>query len=65
MKILKINSEDNTDLLVFADKVSFVLQKGNRTRLTFDNGQTVETGADFKTVADALETLAEKEGDPK
>lgn len=65
MKIMRINSNDNTDMLVVMEKVSFVLQKGDRTRLTFDNGHTVETGVNFKEIAEAFEQVADMEGDPK
>lgn len=59
MKLIRINSNDNTDMLIDAEKVSFILQKGDRTRLTFDNGQTVETGVNFKEIAEAFERVAD------
>lgn len=62
MKLIRINSNDNTDMLIDAEKVSFILQKGDRTRLTFDNGQTVETGMNFKEIVEAFEMVADREG---
>lgn len=55
MYFLKIESTDNTDVLIDVDKIQYILQKKDGCVIGFDNGDRISTGAEFEDLEQAIE----------
>ena len=53
-KILKIESQDHTDILVFIDKIQYVLEKKNGCTIAFDNGTFINSSAKIEDVENGI-----------
>ena len=42
-KILKIESQDHTDTLIFIDKIQYVIENKNGCTIAFDNGSFINS----------------------
>lgn len=56
-KMLKIESQDHTDTLIFIDKIQYVLEKKNGCTIVFDNGAFITSSAKIEDVEKAIEDL--------
>ena len=56
-KMLKIESQDHTDTLIFIDKIQYVLEKENGCTIAFDNGTFITSSAKIEDVEKAIEDL--------
>ena len=57
-KMVHMPSTNNSDVLVFVDKIQCVIEKGNGCCVYLDNGHNIEaTGISFADVKDALEKV--------
>lgn len=55
--MLKIESQDHTDTLIFIDKIQYVLEKKNGCTIVFDNGAFITSSAKIEDVEKAIEDL--------
>lgn len=53
-KILKIESQDRTDAIIFIDKIQYVLEKKNGCTIAFDNGTFINSSAKIQDVEKAI-----------
>lgn len=60
---IEIESTDNTNTIVFADKIQYVLEKGDGCIIGLDNGVCIRSGAKFKDLKKAIERLQGGEGE--
>ena len=56
-KILKIESPDHTDTLVFIDKIQYVIENKNGCAIAFDNGTFINSSAKIGDVEKAIDKL--------
>ena len=56
-KILKIESQDHTDTLIFIDKIQYVLEKKDGCTIAFDNGTFIKSSAKIQDVEKAIDKL--------
>lgn len=56
-KILKIESQDHTDTLIFFDKIQYILEKKNGCTIAFDNGTFINSSAKIEDVEKAIDKL--------
>lgn len=54
MKLLQIQSTDNTDVLIAIDKIQYVIQKKDCCMIGLDNGDCIRTSATFYDLKCAL-----------
>lgn len=57
MRFIKIGSDNDTDVLINAPKISSVQKQKNGCRIYFDNGTQIITGASFEEIVDAIERI--------
>ena len=55
--MLKIESQDHTDTLIFIDKIQYVLEKKNGCTIAFDNGTFITSSAKIEDVEKAVGEL--------
>ena len=55
--MLKIESQDHTDTLIFIDKIQYVLEKENGCTIAFDNGTFITSSAKIEDVEKAIGEL--------
>ena len=61
-KTIKIKSEDNTDILMFVDKIQCVAERNKGCMIVLGYGRTITTSTPFETIENAiLEALKEGE----
>lgn len=53
-KILKIKTQDHTDILIFINKIQYILEKTNGCTIAFDNGTFVNSCAKIEDVEKAI-----------
>lgn len=53
-KILKIESQDHTDAIIFIDKIQYVLEKKNGCTIAFDNGTFMTSSIKIQDVEKAI-----------
>ena len=56
-KIIKIESTDHTDTLIFVDKIQCVLEKKNGCTIFLDNGNCISSTAKIKDVEKGIDKL--------
>lgn len=56
-KILKIESQDHTDTLIFIEKIQYVLEKKNGCTIAFDNGTFINSSAKIEAVEKAIDEM--------
>lgn len=56
-RILKIESQDHTDTLIFIDKIQYILEKKNGCTIAFDNGTFINSSAKIEDVEKAIDKL--------
>ena len=56
-KILKIESQDHTDAIIFIDKIQYVLEKKNGCTIAFDNGTFINSSAKIEDIEKAINEL--------
>ena len=56
-KIIKIESQNHTDVIIFVDKIQYVLEKENGCTIAFDNGTFINSGAKIKDVEEAIDKI--------
>lgn len=57
MNIIKVKSTDNTDTIIFGDKIQYILQKEKGCIIGLDNGVCIKTSAKFKDIEKAIDRL--------
>lgn len=57
MKILKIKGQDHTDVIIFVDKIHYILERENGCTIFFDNGTCINSTAKIKDVEKCIDTL--------
>ena len=56
-KILKIKSQDHTDILIFIDKIQYVIETENGCTIVFDDGSFINSTAKIGDVEKAIDKL--------
>ena len=56
-KILKIESQNHTDTIIFIDKIQYVLEKKNGCTIALDNGTFINSSAKIEDVEKAIDEL--------
>lgn len=54
---IEICSTDNTDILVFVDKILCVQEKEDGTVIFLENGDRITSGAEFKDIKNVIKRL--------
>ena len=55
---IEIKSTDNTDTIIFVDKIQYVLERENGCIIGLDNGVCIRSGAKFKDFKKSIEKLS-------
>lgn len=56
-RFIKIESTDNTDVIIFVDKIQYVMQTKQGCSIGLDNGFCINSGAPFGELAKAIEKV--------
>ncbi len=60
-KIILIKSTDNTDTIVFVDKIQYICQRKEGVEIGLRDNTTITTNAEFNSVLNAVTEALEKQ----
>ena len=61
--ILRLNSDNHTDMIIDVEKITFVAESKEGCIIHLDNKESIETTASFKEIADAFEQAVDASAD--